>query len=652
MEALSETELVFGLTGADLPPPGEAVLPGRTEAETLTRRDGFRVSHNPHASAGAYLEATLDQSRASGVFAGPMGLYDLTLGYMDESDGFSQMFILVNGAEVAKINWNKWPSTDTVTDLARTEYLLPGLALRPGDVIALEGWRNHGEPLRTDYLDLADRLTTLTGTAQADRLEGGAADERLLGLGGADRITARGGRDLIFAGAGDDTVRAGEGDDTVYGGAGLDVIYTGTGADVVVLTDPGSFDKLYDFEVGVDALRVEIDGVSAADLFLDRWRLMARIDGQAVKLAYIPDADAAGASIAELLQPEVPDDASTLHELVFGSEVKGEISFLEDSDWFRFEAEAGRFYVFTAIGDPDSETPLGVPRLSLWSGEADFLDSSNDSGAPVAQLPYLATESGQLFVAAYDLYGGDAGDYVLSVVLAEDLDAIPGDASTTAVLPVGGEVTSDLGYPGDADWFRADLPAGRLYRFDIFSAPGVNPELSLLDAEGQLIQTFDGRYAGRPYFETGADMQVFVRVDSSSGHEAGLGVGDYRVTLTVEHEPEAIPGTALTTVALAPGETLASGISYPGDDDWVRVMLEAGHSYAFELGADLGSDTPLAFGELTLLDASGAVLGSTRYGGDGFAAQLDYTPGADELVFLSARGGGDYHTGDYILGVT
>ncbi|MBE9636315.1 calcium-binding protein [Salipiger mangrovisoli] len=579
-----------------------------------------------------------------------MGLYDLKLGYMDESDGVSRMEIFVNGTLVAAFNWSKWPSSDTVTRTAKTEYLLAGLALAPGDEITLRGARDGGEPLRTDYLVLTDRLTTVTGSNGADLLRGSAADERVLGLGGADRIFALGGEDLIFAGAGDDTVRSGEGDDTIVGGAGRDVIYTGAGRDMVVLTDLAAFDKLYDFEVGVDSLRVQIKGITSDDLYLHKWRLMARTDVGDMRLAIIPDACAKQATVADLLQPEVPADASTLHSLVFGEEVKSEISFAEDTDWFRFEAEAGKFYAFTLAGDPEAAAALGMPAIALRAGDGTVLGSSNDSGVPVAQLPYLASASGTFFVEASDLYGGGMGSYTLSVVLAEDLDSIPGDASTPADLGAGGELQSDLGYPGDVDWIRAELKAGSLYRADLYSEAGTNPYLSLLDASGEVLARDYGGQWATLYHRAATDIEVFLQVTADFGHEAGTGVGPYRLTLALADDIDPIAEDATTSTTLLPGEPLRSDIGYAGDEDWLRVELKGGQSYRFDLVGVADRDDPLAYPELGLYGTDGMQIAAAQGEADG-AAQLWYTPETDELVFAAVRSEYSIFTGDYLLSV-
>lgn len=128
---------------------------GRTEAETLTIAKGFAIKSNPHPSNGAYLEAKSGEASASGVFDGGAGYYDLTVGYFDETDGVSQMEVLVNGAIVDSFEWNGTFGNDKSSPASRAEYLVGDLWLAPGDLITLRGMGDGGEPLRTDYIDIA-----------------------------------------------------------------------------------------------------------------------------------------------------------------------------------------------------------------------------------------------------------------------------------------------------------------------------------------------------------------------------------------------------------------------------------------------------------------------------------------------------------------
>ncbi|WP_270920633.1 hypothetical protein, partial [Parasedimentitalea psychrophila] len=77
------------------------------EMETFDLLSGFKVASNSVASGGAYLQAGgSGEQRASYTFAAVSGSYDLGIGYFDESDGQSQISILVNGTEIQNFVWD------------------------------------------------------------------------------------------------------------------------------------------------------------------------------------------------------------------------------------------------------------------------------------------------------------------------------------------------------------------------------------------------------------------------------------------------------------------------------------------------------------------------------------------------------------------
>ncbi|CUH80171.1 hypothetical protein TRM7557_02755 [Tritonibacter multivorans] len=128
---------------------------GRNEAEDMSIDGGFAVRSNPHASSDKFLQATADISRAGGVFDGAAGTYDLTVGYFDETDGVSCMEVVVNGVVVDSFDWDSTAGRDLVTPSGLQEQIVASVWLEPGDLVVLRGRRDGGEPLRTDYLDIA-----------------------------------------------------------------------------------------------------------------------------------------------------------------------------------------------------------------------------------------------------------------------------------------------------------------------------------------------------------------------------------------------------------------------------------------------------------------------------------------------------------------
>lgn len=142
-----------------------------------------------------------------------------------------------------------------------------------------------------------DQLVGLAGDNQLfgntgdDVLRGGAGDDILNGSTGQDTLLGEAGEDVLRGGAGNDKISGGGGSDHIIGGAdadvieggsGFDRIFGGTGTDVFVMTDGFGYNRIFDFEDGVDRLNFadHASVSSIADLTIHTFNLGAdtRID--------------------------------------------------------------------------------------------------------------------------------------------------------------------------------------------------------------------------------------------------------------------------------------------------------------------------------------------------------------------------------------
>jgi len=114
-----------------------------------------------------------------------------------------------------------------------------------------------------DDIDGGDGDDLFFGNEGADLMTGGDGDDKLRGQegddrldGGADDDSLRGGDgdDVIEGGDGRDTLQGEDGDDVLIGGGGRDNIFGGAGVDRFVMVDDFEFDKIFDFEDGLEFL--------------------------------------------------------------------------------------------------------------------------------------------------------------------------------------------------------------------------------------------------------------------------------------------------------------------------------------------------------------------------------------------------------------
>lgn len=133
-----------------------------------------------------------------------------------------------------------------------------------GNDVLLGGFGN-------DTLSGGEGADSLNGESDDDLLMGGAGNDTLWGGWGDDHLRGDDGDDMLIGGNGDDLIRGGAGNDTLIGGDGRDRLLGGTGADVFVFQTEDAFERnlIYDFEIGMDMIRIEGLNLTFVDISID-----------------------------------------------------------------------------------------------------------------------------------------------------------------------------------------------------------------------------------------------------------------------------------------------------------------------------------------------------------------------------------------------
>jgi Ca2+-binding RTX toxin-like protein len=143
------------------------------------------------------------------------------------------------------------------------------------DEIVYSGARNATVDLRPATLKYEEggggRVSYVTGINGGFTIANGATIENVRTDAGNDTVTGNDAANRLETGAGNDVVNGGGGDDVIVAGAGFDTITGGAGADRFVFTsagdsfsatDPTQFDRISDFEQGVDKIDLDaLDGI-------------------------------------------------------------------------------------------------------------------------------------------------------------------------------------------------------------------------------------------------------------------------------------------------------------------------------------------------------------------------------------------------------
>lgn len=114
-----------------------------------------------------------------------------------------------------------------------------------------------------DILSGGDANDTIYGGANSDVLNGDAGADSLYGQAASDILDGGFGADYLNGGAANDELRGGTGNDTLLGSTGDDRLYGNGGADTYQFrANHGNFDRLYDFQDGIDMIEFNIASVN------------------------------------------------------------------------------------------------------------------------------------------------------------------------------------------------------------------------------------------------------------------------------------------------------------------------------------------------------------------------------------------------------
>ncbi|HEY7055447.1 MAG TPA: alpha-glucuronidase family glycosyl hydrolase [Vicinamibacterales bacterium] len=130
--------------------------PGRLEAETA-RLDGYvvkPVTPWETASGGKAVECTAGVCRATFTYAGAAGWRDLIVQYFDTNNGASRFRVRIGSQVVAEWTADDHLPTRKLDGSSSSRRVIPGVALRPGDAITIEGTPDAAETAALDYLEV------------------------------------------------------------------------------------------------------------------------------------------------------------------------------------------------------------------------------------------------------------------------------------------------------------------------------------------------------------------------------------------------------------------------------------------------------------------------------------------------------------------
>ena len=311
----------------------------------------------------------------------------------------------------------------------------------------------------------------------------------------------------------------------------------------------------------------------------------------------------------------------TTAALAINGSVKGQIQYGGDQDWLAVTLKAGVTYYLTGAGSGTTGFAIAIfdPSINSWV-------AAHSMGYEKAgTLEFTANRNGTYYAVAMDTSDNFAiNDYTLSIATRSTPDDLPSDRSTTGVLTLDTPALGLFEQAGDQDWFKFHGKKGYHYTFISEARPvdglgsGYLYSLAIKDAYGRTVSP---SHSITPL----EDGDYYIEV-------AGFSVGGYKVIATqvADEFPNELRGAA----RLAAGAKVEGKIDYEMDSDWIRVDLEQGKFYTFQLQGAAGYTWSIGLHDVTgnRLDYRS---GSLAEGG----AQLTYLAKETGTVFLELERG-------------
>ena len=124
------------------------------ESATLSGYRAVAVTPFEAASGEKAVECPASPCTATFKFEGQAGWYDLTVRYFDVNNGIGTWRVRVAGQLISEWTGNDRVPSRRIDSGSSTRRVIEGVALRPGDVIQVEGVPDGGEAAALDYIEI------------------------------------------------------------------------------------------------------------------------------------------------------------------------------------------------------------------------------------------------------------------------------------------------------------------------------------------------------------------------------------------------------------------------------------------------------------------------------------------------------------------
>ncbi len=199
---------------------------------------------------------------------------------------------------------------------------------------------------------------------------------------------------------------------------------------------------------------------------------------------------------------------------------------------------------------------------------------------------------------------------------------LPATTLTTGWAGTGGSrIYGNATTHADADWYRTYLVAGVSYTLTL-DAENFDPTLVLRDADGAVLKSNTGLAAfSRASITYTPETSGYYYLDAHASGNA-KGMGEYTLEAKSSRSDD-FTANNQSTSTLTLGQAGAGMLELAGDLDWHRVVLNAGQTYAIDLGGVLAGS-----GQIRVMSEGGHTQFVLASG------HASFTPSRDGIYFV------------------
>lgn len=353
-------------------------------------------------------------------------------------------------------------------------------------------------------------------------------------------------------------------------------------------------------------------------------------------------------SVDFTLTASVADDdfganSATPGRLSVGGATKGMIENGGDRDWFAVSLNAGGYYWFKLEGAAEG----GGTLASAANVSFKLLDSSGNLLASMPSysygtgvtVPFTAPTKGTYYVEVGTASGSTGGSYTVRAQLGK-ADDYGSDQAHAAAMAPDTLRKGELELSSDKDVFKLSVVAGMTYSVELAPQSGTNYYALNLDVSGPGY--LNVRYVSSAdkvvrVFEAATSGDYYVTVGTSPSYNW---TGAYTVVANSMGIDD-FSADSKTSAVISPDAPLHGTIGVADDHDWIKVHLDAGRSYVFDLsgnksgGGTLDSGNQYGSTGMNLLTANGSSVA--------YSSVPDALGGSDPRIRYTATTSGDYY---------